>query len=792
MKTLMRPLISAWSAAACCRLGWPKLASARAGKPAPVKAAASRRTPKRGILLLLAVLSTCAILNAQLPSDLDTLLKRIFDKEDFKAKTFGPARWMEGGAAYTTVEASAATKDAKDIVRYEAATGTRTVLVAAARLQPQGATKPLAIDDYSWSKGGKQLLLFTNSQKVWRQNTRGDYWVLNLATGRLRQLGGTAPVASLMFAKFSPDGTRVAYVRQNNIYVEDVSSGKITQLTSTGSDTIINGTADWVYEEELDIRDGFRWSPDGTKIAYWCFDQSSVNKFTLINDTDTLYPVLTLIPYPKAGTTNSAVRVGVVPAAGGPAVWIRNPGDARNNYIARMDWAGDSELVLQQLNRLQNTNDVLLADVGNGVTRRVLRDEDKAWVDVGDDFRWLAGGQDFLWVSERDGWRRAYRVSRDGTQQKVLTPGQAEVVRLVHSDEQEDWLYYIASPDNATQRYLYRARMDGSGQPLRVTSASAPGTHSYVISPNGRWAFHTYSAYERPPVTDLISLPGHQSVRMLEDNAALRKAVAPLANPPVEFFHVGVGSGVTLDGWMIKPPDFDASKKYPLLIYVYGEPAGVTVTDAWGSSRMMFHRAMARAGYVVASFDNRGTPAPKGRDWRKVIYGAVGVLSSEEQATAVRALLKQRSYLDSDRVAVWGWSGGGTNTLNLMFRSPDLYKVGMSVAPVPDQRLYDTIYQERYMGLPQENTEGYKTGSAINFAEGLKGQLLLIHGSGDDNVHYQGTEKLINRLVELGKPFDLMVYPNRSHSISEGKGTSLHLHSHLARYLIEHMPPGPR
>jgi len=738
------------------------------------------------------LLLCCVSLSAQqLPSDLDTQLKRIFDKEDFRAKTFGPARWMEGGTAYTTVEASAATKDAKDIVRYDAA-GARTILVAAARLQPQGAAKPLAIDDYSWSKGGKLLLLFTNSQKVWRQNTRGDYWVLDLAGGRLRQLGGTAPAASLMFAKFSPDGSRVAYVRQNNIYVEGVTSGKITQLTSTGSETIINGTSDWVYEEELDLRDGFRWSPDGKNIAYWCFDQSSVSKFTLINDTDTLYPALTLIPYPKAGTTNSAARVGVVPAAGGPTVWIRNPGDPRNTYIARMDWAGDSEVVLQLLNRLQNTNDVLLADVGNGLARRVFRDQDKAWVDVGDDFRWLAGGQDFLWLSERDGWRRAYRVSRDGTQQKVLTPGPAEVVRVVPADDQQDWLYYIASPDNATQRYLYRARLDGSGQPLRVTSSSAPGTHSYVISPGGKFAFHTYSAYEQAPVTDLISLPGHQTVRMLEDNAALAKALAPLANPRVEWFHVEVSAGVVLDGWMVKPPAFDPAKKYPLLIYVYGEPAGVTVTDAWGSSRMMFHRALARAGYVVASVDNRGTPAPKGRDWRKVIYGAVGVLSSEEQANAVRVLLKHRAYLDADRVAVWGWSGGGTNTLNLMFRSPDLYKVGMSVAPVPDQRLYDSIYQERYMGLPQENVEGYKSGSAINFAEGLKGRLLVVHGSGDDNVHYQGTEKLINRLVDLGKPFDLMVYPNRSHAISEGKGTSLHLHTLLARYLMEHVPPGPR
>jgi dipeptidyl-peptidase-4 len=280
-------------------------------------------------------------------------------------------------------------------------------------------------------------------------------------------------------------------------------------------------------------------------------------------------------------------------------------------------------------------------------------------------------------------------------------------------------------------------------------------------------------------------------VRVLESNAALAAAVAPLMKPPTEFFQVDIGDGVRLDGWMVRPAAFDPAKKYPLLMYVYGEPAGAEVSDAWHGKRPLFHRALADAGYVVACVDNRGTPSLKGRDWRKTIYGSVGVLASKEQAAAVRKLLADRPYLDPARVASWGWSGGGSMTLNLLFRSPDLYKVGMSVAPVPDQTLYDTIYQERYMGLPRENAEGYKNGSPITFAEGLQGKLLIVHGSGDDNVHYQGTERLVNRLVALGKPFDLMVYPNRTHAISEGEGTSLHLHELLARYLMENLPAGP-
>ena len=288
-----------------------------------------------------------------------------------------------------------------------------------------------------------------------------------------------------------------------------------------------------------------------------------------------------------------------------------------------------------------------------------------------------------------------------------------------------------------------------------------------------------------------MRLSGHKTERVLEDNAKLHESSKSLIPAPTEFFRVDIGDGVTLDGWLMKPANFDPSKKYPTLIYVYGEPAGQTVMDQWDDWNGIFHRAMAQAGYVVASFDNRGTPAPKGREWRKVVYGTVGVLSSKEQALALQALEKTHTYVDPNRVAVWGRSGGGSNTLNLMFRHAELYKVGMAVAPVTDQRLYDSIYQERYMGLPQDNVDGYKAGSPINFAEGLRGKLLLVHGSGDDNVHYQGTELLVNRLVELGKPFDFMAYPGRTHALAEGAGTAFHLYSLLARYLEENLPSEP-
>ncbi len=747
-----------------------------------------RRLGRVGLLLLPAATRLVAQSAA-----VEDQLRRIFASGDFAAhQRFGPAEWVEGGKAFLTLEPSSAAPG-RDIIRYDAATGARSVLVSARQLIPAGGNAPLDIEDYSWSDDGARLLIFSNSRRVWRQNTRGDYWVLDRNSGLLRQLGGrNAPAASLMYAKFSPTGDQVAYVRQGELYVESLSDGSITPLTSGADSLHVNGMTDWVYEEEFDLRDGFRWSPDGTRIAYWQFDMTGVGTFRLINDTDSLYPRIIPIQYPKAGTPNSAVRVGVVAAKGGATRWIALGDDLRENYLPRMEWAGPNELVLQRMNRLQNSNRVLLADAATGAVRTALTERDSAWVDVVDDVTWLGGGTEFLWPSERDGWRHVYRVSRDGSKVTLITPGAFDVVSVAGVDEAGGWLYYIASPENATQRYLFRGRLDGKSNPQRLSPADAPGTHRYQLAPGAAFAFHTYSRFDQPPTTELVRLPSHQSVRVLASDSLQRATVARALGRPPEFFQVPVGNGLLVDGWMIRPRDFDSTRAYPMLVYVYGEPAGQTTADGWSGSNRMWHQLLADQGYVVVSFDNQGTPAPRGRAWRKVVYGAVGIESSREQAEAVRSLTRSRPYIDPTRVAIWGWSGGGSSTLQALFRYPEVYQVGMAVAPVPDESLYDTIYQERYMGLPTTNAEAYQRASAINVAEGLRGTLLLVHGSGDDNVHYQGSERLVNRLIRLGKRFDFMTYPNRSHCICEGQGTTLHIYSLLTRYLLEHLPPGPR
>jgi dipeptidyl-peptidase-4 len=743
------------------------------------------------LILLLALAAPSAFGSSELTQELTQTLHRIFGSHEFDAKSFGPARWIEDGKAYTTLELAGSSSDVgKDIVRYDTASGTRTVLVSASQLVPAPGAKPLEIDDYAWSADNQRLLVFTNTKKVWRQNTRGDYWMLELAGGKPKKLGGNGPESSLMFAKFSPDGKSVAWVRANNIYLENLSNGKIRPLTKDGSETRINGTSDWVNEEELDIRDGFQWSPDGHFIAYWQFDTSGVGEYTLINDTETPYPALHRFAYPQPGTKNSAVRLGVVEVSRGPTRWVQTPGDPREHYIFRVDWAPNSqELAVEYLNRLQNSNQILLADARSGKVRVLLEDTDKAWVDVLSDFHWF-DAKSFGFLSERDGWRHAYLFSRESGQVKLLTSAAADVIAGVAVDEKAGWFYYIASPSNATQRYLYRTRLAGQGEAEQVTPSSQAGTHSYDISPDGRWAFHTYSSFDRPPVIDLVSLPEHKSIRALETNAAAAEKAKELIAAPAEFFQVAVNGGARLDGWMIKPRGFDPAKKYPVLVFVYGEVASCTVNDRWGGREALFHRAIANDGYLVVSFDNQGTPAPKGRAWRKVVYGTVGILSSQQQAAAIAQLMKDRPYVDGSRLAIWGWSGGGTNTLNVMFRSPGLFAAGMAVAPVADLRYYDSTYQERYMGVPAENAKGYHDASTINIAEGLAGKLLIVHGSGDDNVHFQGTEMLMNKLIQLGKPFDFMDYPNRTHAISEGPGTSEHLRQLLARYLEEHVAPG--
>ncbi|WP_103071988.1 S9 family peptidase [Aquimarina sediminis] len=715
-------------------------------------------------------------------------LAQIFSKNTFSLERSKTLKWFEDGNSYTTLIPSFENEGYYDILRTDIKTDTQSILIPATWMIPKGKDAPLQIEDYSWSNDKTKVLLFTNSSRVWRYNTKGDYWVLNLKTKKLSKLGGAkAKPSSLMFAKFSPNGNKVGYVREHNIYIESLVDNKITPLTTDGTSKIINGTFDWAYEEEFSCRDGFKWSPDGSKIAYWRIDASFIKNFLMINNTDSIYSYTIPVQYPKAGEKPSEAKIGVVNSLGGNTTWMKLSGDANNQYIPRAIWKPDSKsLLIQHLNRAQNHNKVTLCNVADGSTRVIHEDKETAWLDVVDDFQYLDDQNTFTWVSEKSGWRAVYHI-KNGKETQI-TPTNSDMINVVLTDEKNGWLYYISSPENATQRYLYRTKLNIKGIAERLSPKNQPGTHTYDIAPNGKYAQHTYSRSGLPPITDIITLPDHKVIKTLVSNEKLKKQIETIDSNPQEFFQITLDDGTSLDAYMIKPPGFDSTKKYPVLFHVYGEPWSQTVLDSWGGNNYLWHTMLSQQGYIIMSIDNRGTPAPKGRKWRKCVYGQIGVLSSSDQAKGVKEILKMFDFIDANRIGIWGWSGGGSMTLNALFRYPEIYKMGMAVAPVSDQRLYDNIYQERYSGIPQLMPESYAKGSPVNFAKNLKGDLLLIHGTGDDNVHYQSIEVLINELIRHNKIFSMVSYPNRSHGIYEEENTSRHLRETLTKYLKTNLP----
>ena len=702
--------------------------------------------------------------------------------------------WTTDGHGFTRV------KDGS-IIQTDLTTYAETILVKKEQLMPTGNTKPLEFNIYNFSADNTKLLIYTNTAKVWRYNTRGDYWVLDIPSNKLIQLGKGRPSQSLMFAKLSPDNKKAAYVSEHNIFVEDIATHQITQLTKDGTRKFINGTFDWVYEEEFFCRDGFRWSPDSKQIAYWQIDARNVKDYLMINNTDSIYPFIKPVEYPIAGEAPSPFKIGVVNITKAQTKWMNISTDpVLQSYVPRMEWAANSsELIIQHLNRKQNKSDIEISNVSSGNTKTIYSERDSAWIDIlslwdqdysNGGWDWLDNGKEFLWASEKDGWRHLYRISRDGKKETLITNGNFDVMDISAINESTGYIYFFASPENATQKYLYRTKLDGKGQPERVSPNNQAGTHDYNVSPSGSFALHTFSNYYTPTTTEWVSLPNHTYLAGSNVNDAVAKANKAASN--IEFLKIKTQENVEMDAWMVKPTEFDASKKYPVVFFVYTEPWGQEVKDKYGITRnAQYIGDMAKDGYIYISIDNRGTPVPKGRAWRKIVYRKIGLVNIHDQAMAAKEILKW-NYVDTSRIAVWGWSGGGAATLNLMFQYPDIYKTGIAVAAVGNELTYDNIYQERYMGLPQENKQDFINGSPITYVKNFRGNLLYIHGTGDDNVHYNNAEMLLNEMIKYNKQFQFMAYPNRTHGIREGEGTKKHLSTLYTEYLKKNCPPGPR
>ena len=672
----------------------------------------------------------------------------------------------------------------------------------------------LEIESFSFSQSKNKILIFTQSVKVWRYNTRGDYWVYDFKKNEIQKLGRNMSSSSLMFAKFSPNERFVAYVSKEktesgirnsstsvNIYLESLDDRSIKKLTSSnGTKKLINGTFDWVYEEEFGCRDGFIFNEDGTRIAFWQIDANQVRDFYMINNTDSIYSYTIPVEYPKVGEDLTPARIGVINLSNAEITWMKIPGEQNKFYLPRMTWMpGRNDLMIQQLNRKQNHSKIYIANANDGSTELLMEEKDDAWVDLRSSWpyqvqagwKFINNGKEFLYTTEKDGWSHIYRFDITNKTEYLVTKGNYDVVKPLAYDEKNESVYFIASPENPTERYLYKTSAKGDGKLIRVTPDILEGSHNYQISTKAKYAFHSFSNYFTRPMQAIVSLPNHKFINE-NQNMIEKYDLEKKKDHPLEFFEITTVDNVTMEGWIVKPKNLNKNKKYPVLFYFYSEPAGQTGVNRYGAgNNSLYDGNLGEDGYVYVTFDGRGTPSPKGRAWRKAIYRNIGRINVRDMAMGAKAVFEKYEFIDTSRVAVHGWSGGGTATLNCLFQYPEIFHTGIAAAAVANQLTYDNIYQESYMGDPKESYQDYVDGSPIKYAKNLKGNLLYIHGTGDDNVHYQNAEMLANELIKHKKVFYMLSYPNRSHGIRED-GAYPHVRLMFTDFLRKNCPPGGR
>ena len=630
----------------------------------------------------------------------------------------------------------------------------------------------------------------------------------------IQKLGRNMSSSSLMFAKFSPNERFVAYVSKEktesgirnsstsvNIYLESLDDRTIKKLTSSnGTKKLINGTFDWVYEEEFGCRDGFIFNEDGTRIAFWQIDANQVRDFYMINNTDSIYSYTIPVEYPKVGEDLTPARIGVINLSNAEITWMKIPGEQNKFYLPRMTWMpGRNDLMIQQLNRKQNHSKIYIANANDGSTELLMEEKDDAWVDLRSSWpyqvqagwKFINNGKEFLYTTEKDGWSHIYRFDITNKTEYLVTKGNYDVVKPLAYDEKNESVYFIASPENPTERYLYKTSAKGDGKLIRVTPDILEGSHNYQISTKAKYAFHSFSNYFTRPMQAIVSLPNHKFINE-NQNMIEKYDLEKKKDHPLEFFEITTVDNVTMEGWIVKPKNLNKNKKYPVLFYFYSEPAGQTGVNRYGAgNNSLYDGNLGEDGYVYVTFDGRGTPSPKGRAWRKAIYRNIGRINVRDMAMGAKAVFEKYEFIDTSRVAVHGWSGGGTATLNCLFQYPEIFHTGIAAAAVANQLTYDNIYQERYMGDPKESYQDYVDGSPIKYAKNLKGNLLYIHGTGDDNVHYQNAEMLANELIKHKKVFYMLSYPNRSHGIRED-GAYPHVRLMFTDFLRKNCPPGGR
>jgi dipeptidyl-peptidase-4 len=723
---------------------------------------------------LLLVMLVLAASQTRAQQKLKLTVEDIWAKPTFAAKSVYGVNWMKDGRYYSS-EVADNQNQVADLVKMDVTTGQPvSTIVEGENLKIAGSEKPLDYDSYAFSADESKVLFATETEPIYRRSSKANYYLYDLASKKLTPLSSGGKQS---YATYSPDGKFVAFVRDNNLFLTDLSNMQEKQLTSDGKfNQIINGSSDWVYEEEFEFAQGFFWSPGSDKIAFYTFDESQVKEYNM-QLWGNLYPNDYRFKYPKAGEANSVVSVSVYHLKSGKSVKM-NTGNEKDQYLPRVKWTADNDLLsILRMNRLQNTLEILHAKASNGESKVVLTEKDNAYVEVTDDLTYLSNGKEFVFSSEKDGYRHLYLYEMNGKEKRQLTKGNWEVANFLGTDEKNGLLYFTSTEISPMTRQLYRVNLKGKGK-TRLTPEN--GTHTINLSPDFRYYLDYFSTANSPLVVSLHTAKDGKTIKTLEDNAALKSRLAQYETSKQEFFDFKTTENVSLNGWMIKPANFDASKKYPVLMFVYGGPGNQQVNDAWNSKDFMWYQMLAQKGYMIVCVDNRGTGG-RGAAFKKSTYANLGKLESQDQIETAK-YLAGLPYVEKSRIGIWGWSFGGYMTLLSLTKGADMFKAGIAVAPVTNWRYYDSVYTERFLKTPQENAAGYDENSPVQYADKLKGKLLLIHGTGDDNVHVQNAIAMTDALIKANKQFESFYYPNRNHGIYGGN-TRLHLYKQMTDFI---------
>ena len=698
-------------------------------------------------------------------------LEDIFHSNKFVEKKLENVQWVPDDSAFTFTKTNPKT-GLSDIYKYDVRSKKDSLIMNGNSLIYNGHI--VSLNSYSFSNNGRFLLFSGPERKIWRYSTYAAYYVFDLSNKKIFPLAGGSPY--LRNVKFSPDNKYVGYVYNSNIYVVNLNTENTQQITNDGNKNILNGIFDWVYEEEFSLIDAWRWSLDGRKIAFWRLDQTKVKEFFL-DDEMSQYNVITPLKYPKVGEQNSIVKIGVYDLKEDKITWM-DIGSETNIYIPRIYWTNTSnKLAIMRLNRRQNHLELLLANSGTGQSNVIISDSNNTWINAEHDILFLQKKDEIIWTSESSGFNHAYLYNYNGKLLNQITKGNWDVTSVEAVDEKKGFLYFYGKKDSPIGQNIYRINLNGENLE-RISQGN--GWHEATFSPHCKYFIDEFSSASSLTTTSLRNADG-STITKLADNDDILTGY-DLSFP--QFSSFVTSDGVGLNYYMVKPKDFDPNKKYPVIVFGYGGPESQTVINEWYRTRELWHEFMAQNGYIIFCVDNRGTGG-RGKQFKDFAYGDMSKWAVHDQIEGAR-FLSSLPYIDSSRIGFWGWSGGGYLTLMMLTRGADYFSTGVSVAPVSDLRLYDDIWTERYMGFQDENEAGYEAANALNYAGLLKGHLLIVHGTGDDNVHFQNTLQMINELQKNLKQFDIMIYPDKRHSIY-GRDTQLHLFTLISNYFFDHL-----